>query len=621
MGRAAGAITVPLGERFGLQADFSVSSSPGFTTSGALHLFARNPASYLIGGTLGFVHSPGATVLAAGPEAELYLDRWTISAWAGASLVRPAAPATPRLGPFAITSLSYYPTNNWRVSAGITSLDGYTSAQIGTEYLFDNLSLPLAWTGELRLGQDGAFRLTTGFRGYLGPNPDKTLIDRQRQDDPADLSTALYTAAGKTTIYDTPKVLPQSPTPAPTPPPGPTPSTPDPTPPPQPTPDVTVPDTNSSSSSEPEASSSSQVASEFSSSSSQEASSSSSSEPATSASSSSSEATSSASSSSSSSSQESVASASSSSSEEPSSVSSSSSYGDPSSASSSSMSEETSAASASSSSSSQEGVASASSSSSEQPPSASSSSSSEEPSSASSSVSISSSEEPSSASSSSSSSSEASSSSSASVYVDPIPNPPVPRPGWCSIEAHDLWDGEKCTASNGMVIGPPSSSSSSEQQQTGGSSSSSEEPSSSSSASEVITPSSSSSSSSVEPTSDPSASASSSSSSEEPSSSSSASEVSSSSSSSEPSSSSSSSEAPTDGRPDWCPVEYAWDGLGCVDDTGSPYYPTPSDGSGQTLIDPHADECDAAGGPGSNWNPEEGICHGADGQDYSLADP
>ena len=228
MGRAAGAITVPLGERFGLQADFSVSSSPGFTTSGALHLFARNPASYLIGGTLGFVHSPGATVLAAGPEAELYLDRWTISAWAGASLVRPAAPATPRLGPFAITSLSYYPTNNWRVSAGITSLDGYTSAQIGTEYLFDNLSLPLAWTGELRLGQDGAFRLTTGFRGYLGPNPDKTLIDRQRQDDPADLSTALYTAAGKTTIYDTPKVLPQSPTPAPTPPPGPTPSTPDP---------------------------------------------------------------------------------------------------------------------------------------------------------------------------------------------------------------------------------------------------------------------------------------------------------------------------------------------------------------------------------------------------------
>jgi hypothetical protein len=440
MARAAGAITVPLGQRFGLQADVSISSSPAFTTSGALHLFTRDPASYLIGGTLGFVHSPGATVFAAGPEAELYFDRWTIEAWAGASLVRPAPPVAPRLGPFILSSHNYYPSDNWRVSAGISSLDGYTAVQIGSEYLFEGLSLPLALTGEVRLGQDGALRVTTGIRGYLGPDSNKTLIDRQRQDDPADMSTALYTAAGKATIYDTPKPAAPTPTPSPAgpPPAGPSPSTPDPT---QPTADVTVPDTTSSASTEPDtASSSSEVASNDASSSSEapsaaEASSSepqasaseppsSSSQPATPASSSSSEVSSAPST-------EPSASMPSSSSEPEASSSSVE-------ASSSSPSEESSVASSSSSSSSaSEEITPTSSSSSEQ--------------------------QQSSASEASSSSSQqidpSSASSSSSIYVDPIPNPPVDRPEWCSLDAGDLWDGERCTSSGGFVIDPSSSSS------------------------------------------------------------------------------------------------------------------------------------------------------------------
>jgi hypothetical protein len=199
--RAAGTLTVPIGERFGLQADLSASTAPGFITTGALHVFTRDPATYLIGGTLGFVRSPGATVLAVGPEAELYLDRWTLEAWGGIAAAYPAASATPnRVGPFGMVNAGYYVTDNWRLSLGVSWLDGYGALQAGSEYLLDGPAIPVALTTELRAGQDGALRAMLGLRAYFGPDPDKSLILRHREDDPADRSTALYAAAGGRTL-------------------------------------------------------------------------------------------------------------------------------------------------------------------------------------------------------------------------------------------------------------------------------------------------------------------------------------------------------------------------------------------------------------------------------------
>ena len=200
VGRAAGALTIPIGDRFGLQADFSASTAPGFTTSAAVHMFARDPSAFLLGASVGFVRSPGSLVVAAGPEAELYRDRWTVEAWAGASMVDPATPGPTRIGVFALGTLAYYPTDNWRVSIGVSSLDGYAAVQVGSEYLLDNFALPLAVTGEGRLGQDGAIRAMVGLRTYFGPDPHKSLIARQREDDPADLGAALYGAAGRATL-------------------------------------------------------------------------------------------------------------------------------------------------------------------------------------------------------------------------------------------------------------------------------------------------------------------------------------------------------------------------------------------------------------------------------------
>lgn len=199
MGRAAGTFTVPIGERFGLQADLSASTAPGFTTSGAIHVFTRDPARYLIGGTFGFVRSPGATVLAAGPEAELYLDRWTVAAWGGVAAARPSSAAT-RVSPFIMTNAAYYVTDNWRLNLGVSWLDGYAAVQGGSEYLLSDLSRPVALTAELRVGQDGAARATLGLRGYFGPDPNKPLIQRHREDDPTDRGSALYAATGGLTL-------------------------------------------------------------------------------------------------------------------------------------------------------------------------------------------------------------------------------------------------------------------------------------------------------------------------------------------------------------------------------------------------------------------------------------
>lgn len=199
--RAAGTVTLPIGERFGIQADLSASTAPGFVTTGALHLFTRDPAAYLIGGTFGFVRSPGATVLAAGPEAELYLDRWTLEAWGGVAAAYPTAAATPsRISAFVMTNAGYYVSDNWRLGIGASWLDGYGALQAGSEYLLTDFSLPVAVTTELRIGQDGAFRGMLGLRTYLGSDPGKTLMLRHRKDDPADRSTALYAAAGGQTL-------------------------------------------------------------------------------------------------------------------------------------------------------------------------------------------------------------------------------------------------------------------------------------------------------------------------------------------------------------------------------------------------------------------------------------
>lgn len=202
LSHAAGTLTLPLGDRFGLQADLSLAAAPGFSAGGALHLFTRDPQGYLLGGALGLVRTPGALVVAAGPEAELYFDRWTLEAWGGLSYVHPAG-GPDRVAPFVMADVATYPIDNLRLSLGLSLVDGYGALHGGAEYLLEGAGLPLALTADARLGADGAVRASLGLKAFLGGTP-KSLLRRHREDDPSDRGAALYAALGRSTTHPAP---------------------------------------------------------------------------------------------------------------------------------------------------------------------------------------------------------------------------------------------------------------------------------------------------------------------------------------------------------------------------------------------------------------------------------
>lgn len=183
--RAAGSLSLPVSDAFGIQGDLGVESIGGdWTTGAALHVFTRNPASYLVGMTAGVVVADGSTLAAIGPEAELYLDRISLEGWLGwASLNYDASYLDDETGFFAIGDLAYYATDDWRLSIGGASILGTESLKLATEYQLTGFGLPISATAELRGYDTGAVSAKIGIKGYFG-DPDKTLIDRHRQDDP-----------------------------------------------------------------------------------------------------------------------------------------------------------------------------------------------------------------------------------------------------------------------------------------------------------------------------------------------------------------------------------------------------------------------------------------------------
>ncbi|MBN9362613.1 MULTISPECIES: hypothetical protein [unclassified Devosia] len=195
--RAAGSLSVPIGERFGVQGDVSIGSIDGnWAFGGAVHAFTRDPSSYLLGVTAGVVVADGARLAAVGPEAELYLDRISLEGWAGWAAIDYDDVLTPNEnGFFAIGDVAWYPTDDWRISLGGASILGRESLKLATEYQFSGLGFPLSGVGEVRAYDTGAYSFRVGIKGYLGDSG-KSLIDRHRQDDPPNRALDLFSAAG-----------------------------------------------------------------------------------------------------------------------------------------------------------------------------------------------------------------------------------------------------------------------------------------------------------------------------------------------------------------------------------------------------------------------------------------
>ena len=193
--RAAGSISAPVGDMFGLQGDVSVSGEDGdWLLGGAVHGFTRDPSSYLLGVTAGVVRNDDAMLAAIGPEAELYLGQISIEAWAGWAKLDYETATPDENGMFAIADLAWYATDDWRLSVGGASILGETSLKLATEYQFAP-DMGLSVSGETRVYEGGAVAAMVGLKGYIG-EPGKSLIDRHRQDDPPNRALSLAGGIG-----------------------------------------------------------------------------------------------------------------------------------------------------------------------------------------------------------------------------------------------------------------------------------------------------------------------------------------------------------------------------------------------------------------------------------------
>ncbi len=197
--RAAGSITVPVGDRFGVQGDgMLLWNGNGVSYGAGIHAFTRDPSKYLFGVTSAFIKTPGATLGAVGLEGELYLDNISLEGWAGWAGLDYVDPLIlDKSGAFAIGDIAYYVTPDLRLSIGASDVLGDTALRLGGEYQFSGMGMPLSLKGDARIHSDGSYSLTVGLKGYFGGSgEDKTLIDRHRQDDPQNKVVDLFASAG-----------------------------------------------------------------------------------------------------------------------------------------------------------------------------------------------------------------------------------------------------------------------------------------------------------------------------------------------------------------------------------------------------------------------------------------
>lgn len=177
--RGGAALSFPVGDMFGIQADVSALDSFGDTAvGGALHAFTRDPNSYLLGAYGGYVGIGSTDVWYVGPEAELYLDNISIEAVAGFMDV-----STTGSEYYAVGDVALYATDNLRLSVGASTVAGFDSAHAGMEWFMGDAGLPASFTLDGRIGEDNFSSIMAGVSLYFG-GEDKSLIRRHREDDP-----------------------------------------------------------------------------------------------------------------------------------------------------------------------------------------------------------------------------------------------------------------------------------------------------------------------------------------------------------------------------------------------------------------------------------------------------
>jgi hypothetical protein len=193
--RGGASVSMPLGDRFGLQVDGSAGNVFGDTWGGGnVHFFTRDPNSYLAGIVAGGGVSDHASLFYVGPEVELYLGNVSLEAWGGYLNLDPkGGSASDKY--FVQADLAFYPTDNLRLVTGYSSVAKFNSGHVGMEYLLADNGLPLSLTAEGQIGDNGFAAVSAGLTFYFGGSS-KSLINRHREDDPRNRSLSLFSGVG-----------------------------------------------------------------------------------------------------------------------------------------------------------------------------------------------------------------------------------------------------------------------------------------------------------------------------------------------------------------------------------------------------------------------------------------
>lgn len=204
-GVATGSFALPIGHDFGMQADGAVGSFDDELLGGlALHLFARDPSRYLFG-VYGSYHTwDRINIWRAALEGELYIGPVTLEGIAGYESLdvpnfidgQPLSLDDNHL--FGQADAAYYITDDFKVYAGYRYINETSFGAAGTEYLIRGLEVPVALFARGDFGDEWVQNVTGGLRIYLSDDPNKSLIDRHRKDDPKVYAPTFPTLAPQT---------------------------------------------------------------------------------------------------------------------------------------------------------------------------------------------------------------------------------------------------------------------------------------------------------------------------------------------------------------------------------------------------------------------------------------
>ncbi|MGJ8531376.1 MAG: hypothetical protein ACSHYC_04280 [Alphaproteobacteria bacterium] len=185
-----GSVSMPIGQRFGLQLDGSVGIlDEDFIGGVGGHLFWRDPSYGLLGiyGSYTAVEAVDGRLGRLGVEGEYYWNQFTVKAVIGAEFVDIDPPVNyDETNLFAFSDLSYYANDNLELSIGHRYTGEKHALALGIEYQLNQqvFASGVSLFAEGRIGEDDYQGAWAGVRMYLGD--DKTLIRRHREDDPTD---------------------------------------------------------------------------------------------------------------------------------------------------------------------------------------------------------------------------------------------------------------------------------------------------------------------------------------------------------------------------------------------------------------------------------------------------